>query len=170
MMRSRLAPVILIAAACAGCDVVLERERDGVRGEGRREAPIPPGTAPRGRIAYMAALAPPGPVVDMALLQRGRERYAIFCTPCHGENGHGNGPVVRRGFPAAASFHSERLRQDAPAQFVAIMTTGRGPMPSYAGQIAPNDLWAIAYYVKALQLSQHFPAELLSGKSQERAP
>ena len=97
-----------------------------------------------------------------ALLVRGRERYEIFCTPCHARTGNGRGMVVQRGFPPAASFHEQRLR-DQPVSYVFdVLTNGFGRMRSYAAQIPPADRWAIAAYVRALQLSQNAPVSGLS--------
>ena len=96
------------------------------------------------------------------LLDRGRQRYEIFCTPCHARTGNGRGMVVQRGFPAAASFHEQRLR-DQPVSYVFdVMTNGFGRMRSYAAQIPPADRWAITAYVRALQLSQNAPVADLS--------
>jgi mono/diheme cytochrome c family protein len=87
-------------------------------------------------------------------VDRGRERYEIFCVVCHGLTGHGDGMVVRRGFRRAASFHDDRLRQAPVGHFFDAITNGWGAMPSYAAQIAVQDRWAIIAYVRALQLSQ----------------
>ncbi|HZD52868.1 MAG TPA: cytochrome c, partial [Woeseiaceae bacterium] len=91
-------------------------------------------------------------------LARGRERYGIYCAPCHGGIGDGDGMIVHRGFPRPPSFHAGRLRQASARYFVRIITDGKGDMYSYAARVAPADRWAIAAYVKALQLSQHVPA------------
>lgn len=95
----------------------------------------------------------PFPVNDQTL-NRGRERYNIFCSACHGLSGHGDGIVVRRGFRRAASFHDDRLRQAPVGHFFDAITNGWGAMPSYATQIPVQDRWAIIAYVRALQLSQ----------------
>ena len=87
-------------------------------------------------------------------VQRGRERYEIFCVVCHGLTGNGDGMVVRRGFRRAASFHDDRLRQAPVGHFFDAITNGWGAMPSYASQIPVQDRWAIIAYVRALQLSQ----------------
>jgi mono/diheme cytochrome c family protein len=93
--------------------------------------------------------------VNAALLERGRERFNIYCTPCHDRTGSGNGMVVQRGYPAPRSFHEERLRDIPIGYFFDVATNGFGRMPSYAGQVPPADRWAIAAYIRALQLSQH---------------
>jgi len=90
------------------------------------------------------------------VLDRGQQRFNIYCVPCHGFLGDGNGVVVQRGFTQPPSFHSDRLRQAPIAHFFVVMTNGSGAMPSYAAQIpAAPDRWAIAAYIRALQLSQN---------------
>jgi mono/diheme cytochrome c family protein len=101
--------------------------------------------------------------VDEKVLNRGEERYNIFCTPCHGATGDGKGMVVQRGYKEPPSFHLDRLRQAAPGHFFDVMTNGFGAMPDYRAQISPRDRWAIIAYVKALQLSQHTPAGEIPG-------
>lgn len=93
--------------------------------------------------------------VTLKILQRGQERYNIYCTPCHGLVGDGDGMVVRRGFPRPPSYHSERLRNVPDGHFYNVMTWGFGRMLSYADRIEPQDRWAIVAYIRALQLSQH---------------
>lgn len=85
---------------------------------------------------------------------RGKERYEIFCSACHGLTGNGDGMIVRRGFRRAASFNDDRLRQAPVGHFFDAITNGWGAMPSYAPQIPPADRWAITAYIRALQLSQ----------------
>lgn len=92
------------------------------------------------------------------LLQRGRERYNIYCAVCHGLGGVGNGEVVQRGYPAPPSYHSERLRNAPLGHFYDVITKGYGAMYSYAARVEPNDRWAIAAYIRALQLSQRASA------------
>ena len=89
-------------------------------------------------------------------LDRGQERYQIFCSVCHGLTGYGDGMVARRGFnkPAPASYHQDRLRQAPVGHFFDVMTNGWGAMPSYASQIPVEDRWKIIAYIRALQLSQ----------------
>jgi mono/diheme cytochrome c family protein len=102
-----------------------------------------------------AANAPP---LTLALLERGQQRYRIYCTPCHSELGDGNGMVVQRGFPHPPSYHSDRLRQATTQHFYDVITHGYGAMYSFAGRVAPDDRWAIAAYIRALQLSQQASA------------
>ena len=87
-------------------------------------------------------------------VQRGRERYEIFCSVCHGLTGNGDGMIVRRGFRRAASFNDDRLRQAPVGHYFDAITNGWGAMPPYASQIPVQDRWAIIAYVRALQLSQ----------------
>jgi mono/diheme cytochrome c family protein len=89
-------------------------------------------------------------------LDRGQERYNIYCSVCHGMTGYGDGIVARRGFnkPSPASYHQERLQKAPVGHFFDVMTNGWGAMPSYASQVAVEDRWRIAAYIRALQLSQ----------------
>ena len=96
-----------------------------------------------------------------ALLLRGQERYTIYCVPCHSPVGDGDGPVVRRGFPAPPSFHIDRLRSADDRHFFDVISQGCGVMYPYADRVAPGDRWAIVAYVRALQLSRHAPLALL---------
>jgi mono/diheme cytochrome c family protein len=93
--------------------------------------------------------------ITRANLARGQQRFNIYCTPCHGRLGDGNGMVVQRGLRQAASFHQDRLRQETPGYFFDVITNGFGAMPDYATQVPVQDRWLIVAYVKALQLSQH---------------
>jgi mono/diheme cytochrome c family protein len=88
-------------------------------------------------------------------LDRGQERFNIYCSPCHGRTGYGNGMVAQRGFRAPPSYHIDRLRQAPVGHFYDVMTNGIGAMPSYADKVAPQDRWSIAAYIRALQLSQY---------------
>ena len=89
---------------------------------------------------------------------RGKQRYEIFCSVCHGLTGNGDGMIVRRGFRRAASFNDDRLRQAPVGHFFDAISNGWGAMPSYAPQIPTEDRWAIIAYIRALQLSQQGPA------------
>lgn len=99
-----------------------------------------------------------------ALLKRGQERFTIYCTPCHGQVGDGRGMVVRRGYKQPTSYHDERLRQVPIGYFFDVMTNGFAVMPSYAPQLPPEDRWAIAAYIRALQLSQHVDVSTLTAE------
>ena len=93
--------------------------------------------------------------VDEKLLERGEDRYRIFCTPCHGLQGDGNGMAAVRGMKHPPSFHIDRLRQAPNGYFYDVITNGFGAMYSYAERIPPRDRWAIIAYVRALQLSRN---------------
>ncbi len=89
------------------------------------------------------------------VLQRGQQRFNIYCAPCHSRMGDGNGMIVQRGFKHPPSYHIERLEKAPLGYFFDVMTNGFGAMPSYAAQIPEHDRWCIAAYIRALQLSQH---------------
>jgi hypothetical protein len=93
--------------------------------------------------------------VTLQVVDRGEERYNIFCTPCHDKTGNGNGMVVQRGYRQPPSMHIDRLRQIEAGHFFDVMTNGFGAMPDYRAQITPRDRWNIVAYIRALQLSQH---------------
>lgn len=95
--------------------------------------------------------------VTRDVLRYGRDRFTIYCAVCHDPLGTGWGKIVERGYTAPPSYHIERLRQAPVGYFFAVMTHGYGSMPSYAAQVPPRDRWAIAAYIQALQLSQHYP-------------
>jgi mono/diheme cytochrome c family protein len=109
-------------------------------------------------------------VVDEALMRRGRERYDIFCSPCHGLTGEGNGMVVQRGYRRPPSFHIDRLRQAPPGHLYDVIASGFGAMPDYAAQIPVRDRWAIAAYMRALQLSQNATTAALSPEARGKLP
>ena len=108
--------------------------------------------------------------VDEALLNRGEERFNIYCSPCHDKTGGGNGMVVQRGYRQPPSFHIDRLRQADAGYFFDVMTNGFGAMPDYRAQIAPRDRWAIVAYIRALQLSQHAAAADVPGGDPTKVP
>ena len=131
----------------------------------RASRPIPPGTVARGHLEADTALY--AGVVGGAMVEefpfavshetlaRGRERYDIFCSPCHDRTGGGRGMIVQRGFKQPPPLHDARLR-DVPAGYLfQVIGNGFGVMPGYAAQVPARDRWAIAAYVRALQLSQH---------------
>ncbi len=135
--------------------------------DGRSERPLVEGTVARGHLNADTAFytgkvdnklvdAVPFPVTR-AVLERGQERYNIYCSPCHDLLGTGNGMIARRGYnhPPPQSYHTDRLRQVPVGYFFDVMTNGLGAMPDYAAQIPPRDRWAIAAYVRVLQLSQN---------------
>jgi hypothetical protein len=99
--------------------------------------------------------------ITLEILERGQERYNIFCAPCHGLVGDGHGIVTEYGMRVPTSFHDPELREEAPGYYFTLITDGTRVMPSYADRIAPADRWAIVAYIRALQLSQNAdPAQL----------
>ena len=107
--------------------------------------------------------------IEAADLDRGEERFNIFCTPCHDKTGSGKGMVVQRGYRQPPSFHIERLRQAEPGYIFDVITKGFGVMPDYKAQIDPRDRWRIIAYVRALQLSQAGTAADIPGGDPEAA-
>lgn len=93
--------------------------------------------------------------VSMTVLEKGQERFNIYCTPCHDYTGSGKGMIVQRGFPAPPSYHTDRLRNAPAGHFFDVITNGHGAMFSYAARVSTRDRWAIVAYIRALQLSQH---------------
>jgi len=109
--------------------------------------------------------------VTKEVLERGRERFNINCTPCHGRVGDGNGFIPARGYRRPPSYHIERLRKVPIGYFVDVMTNGFGVMPEYGTQVAPRDRWCIAAYIRALQLSQNAAAaDIPDGQKVPSAP
>ena len=92
--------------------------------------------------------------VTMQVMARGQERYNIYCSPCHSRVGNGEGMIVQRGYKPAANFHGGRLLSDPLSHYFFVMTNGYGAMPDYSAQLTPADRWAVAAYIRALQLSQ----------------
>lgn len=133
--------------------------------DGRSERQPVPGTVARGQLRVDELFytgRENGVVVDKfpftitrADLERGRERFNVYCTPCHDYTGSGRGMIVRRGFPQPPSYHVQRLREAPAGHFFEVMTNGFGAMYSYAARIEPADRWRIAAYIRVLQLSQN---------------
>ena len=123
------------------------------------------GTVPR--TAHYPEVAAPT-VISAALLDRGHERFNIFCTPCHGFAGNGQGMIVQRGFPAAPSFVEGKLRTAEVGVFYAAITNGYGAMYSYDDRIPPVDRWAIIAYIRALQRSQNTDVAVLPPEDRAR--
>jgi mono/diheme cytochrome c family protein len=138
--------------------------------DGRSERPLLENTVAHGSIAddelVVAKDSTAFPVrVNEELLIRGQQRYGIFCTPCHGLQGDGNGMAAMRGMKHPPSYHDDRLRKSPNGYFFDAITNGFGGMLGYSAQIPPRDRWAIVAYVRALQLSRNakvsdLPAEL----------
>jgi len=101
--------------------------------------------------------------VNADVLKRGQDRFNVYCTPCHGRVGDGNGFIPSRGLKRPPSYHIERLRKAPLGYFFDVMTNGFGVMQDYSAQVAPQDRWAIVAYIRALQLSQNAPAADIPG-------
>lgn len=122
--------------------------------DGRAARPIPEGTVARDAVDPGVPDSNPLPI-ERATLEHGRQRYDVFCAPCHGRNGHGRGVIVQRGFPAPPSFHTPRLRDAEDAHFYRVIRDGYGAMYSYGSRVTRSERWAVVAYIRALQLSQH---------------
>lgn len=167
-----VAAVASLAMMAAGCrqDMFDQPKHEALEGsdffdDGSAQRQPPEGTVSRtdrrGDTVFYSGVDPAGGFVATSpmpirreLLERGRERFGIFCSPCHGMVGDGSGMIVQRGFKRPQSFHSDRLRGERIGYFVDVITNGFGVMPSYAAQVPPEDRWAIAAYIGVLQLSQ----------------
>ena len=160
-MTNRIPLFLAAALVLGGCDQSMTKQnrystysaaalfRDGTEAQ-----PLPAGVVAQGDLDRANQSAKP-PRADPQLLARGRERYDIYCSPCHGLSGKGDGMIVHRGFPAPPSYHIARLRA-APAQhFFDVISNGYGIMYSYAARVEPRDRWAIVAYIRALQESQN---------------
>lgn len=168
----RVLAAALVPLVLAGCDEANMATQDRAQNWDRNAffeknstmlAPVA-GTVPRNDPAKPA---PQPATIDAALLQHGREQYAIFCTPCHGLSGDGHGMITARGFPAPGSLASERLRNAKASEHYAVISNGKGAMYGLSQQIPSADRWAIVAYVRALQLSQN--AETASLEPADRA-
>jgi len=173
--RAREAALVLglaAAAGAAGCRQDVHDQpkykpfrRTDFFGDERSARPLLEDTVARGQLRADAAYytgkqgtmpvdALPVPVTP-ALLRRGQQRYGIYCTPCHGATGRGDGMVVQRGYRRPPSFHIDRLRNEKTGYFFDVITSGFGAMPDYAAQVPVADRWAIVAYLRALQLSEN---------------
>ena len=172
--RGALAVVLLSAALITGCRQDMHDtpryealEESDFFADKRAMRPIPEGTVARGNLreddvyytgkvdGEVVHTLPAQITVDKALLDRGQQRYNIYCAPCHSTLGDGNGTIVQRGYKRPASYHDPRLRNMGIGYFYDVITNGFGAMQGYAEQIPPRDRWLIAAYVRALQLSQN---------------
>lgn len=171
--QTLVAVLLLTTALVAGCRQDMHDtpryepfESSDFFADKRAMRPYVEGTVARGMLSdsdlfYTASVdgelttsLPPEVVVDKALLERGQQRFNIYCAPCHSQLGDGNGMVVQRGYKRPVSFHDQRLRDERVGYFYDVITNGFGQMPNYAAQIAPADRWAVVAYLRALQLSQ----------------
>ncbi len=170
---SSVALLLFVALLAAGCDDTLRQDMANQPrvnplapstffDDGRSERPIIENTVARGSLENDSLYEPkdtnafPLPLTK-ELLERGKERYEIFCTPCHGILGDGQGMVAMRGMKHPPSYHQDRLRAEPNGYYFDVVTNGFGAMYGYASQIPPRDRWAIIAYVRALQLSRHAP-------------
>jgi mono/diheme cytochrome c family protein len=159
--RSVKIGAVLAALLVAGCDLSMTQQPKYTPetpsqfwANGTSARPIPANTVAQGDLAREAAAKNPPPVT-LALLMRGQQRFEMFCSPCHGLSGYGDGMVVQRGFPHPPSFFSQRLLAADVRHFFNVQTKGFGVMYSYADRVSEADRWAIAAYIRALQVSQH---------------
>lgn len=159
----------------ADAPVILPLEKSSFFADGSGSRPLPFGVVahgsplPRGPVA--TGRPAPGssewltrfPMkVDMAFMERGRERFQIFCAICHDPLGTGHGIIVERGYARPPSYHQQRLREAPVGYLFDVISVGRGAMPSYATQIPPEDRWAIVAYLRSLQRSQYAPTSSLA--------
>lgn len=144
-------PVILIAVALLGCNDMSVQRKGSLWSAEANQVHEP------GDIVAWGRQETPPPPLTLALIQRGQQRFRIYCTPCHSELGDGNGMIVQRGFPHPPSYHEPPLVNAPTQHFFDVITHGYGVMYAFGDRIAPEDRWAIAAYVRALQLSQHVP-------------
>jgi mono/diheme cytochrome c family protein len=184
----KAALVLALCALLGGCrqDMHNQPKYRGLRPstffeDGSSARPLVEGTVARGtlhddeafftgKVDKVAVKEFPFPV-DEAVLNRGQERYNIYCSPCHDRTGNGNGMVIQRGFKRQPpSYHIDRLRQADVGYFFDVITNGFGAMPDYKAQIAPRDRWAIIAYIRALQLSQHAAASDVPGGDPTKVP
>lgn len=178
---ARLVVATCLLVAAAGCRQDMHNQpkyrplrASGFFDDASSARPLPEGTIARGTLQTDAPFFTgkngalfvnelPFPVTP-AVIDRGQERYNIYCTPCHDGTGSGNGMVVRRGYPQPPSFHIERLRNIESGYYFDVMTNGFGRMPDYRAQITARDRWNIVAYIRALQLAQHAaPADVPGG-------
>jgi len=169
----RLAVVVTVLAAGAACRQDMHDQPKYIPlrpseffTDGRSERPLVPGTVARGHLdddaAFYTGKGPDGkPLntfpfpVTKEVIERGHDRFNVYCTPCHGRLGNGEGMIVQRGFRKPPSYHIDRLRQVPNGYIFGVISEGFGAMQDYAAQIPPRDRWAIVAYVRALQLSQN---------------
>ncbi len=162
-MIRRLTIVAALAAAgitLAACDLSMTQQRKlttyaptSLWPDGTSARPLPAHAVAQGDVARAFEAITPPPVTA-ALLARGQERFGIFCAPCHGLAGDGDGVIVAHGFPAPPSYHIDRLLAAPTQHFYDVMTKGYGVMFSYADRVDPHDRGAISAYIRALQLSR----------------
>lgn len=155
---------ILSLCALTACSDMSEQRKQ------RSYSPlVGPAQTPPGVVTFLY-VEPTPPRLTLALVERGQQRFRIFCTPCHSELGNGQGMIVQRGFPEPPSYTSARLLKAPTRYFVDVIAQGHGAMYSYAARVPPADRWAIAAYIRALQKSQNASAEDLAAAQADAAP
>lgn len=154
-MRAAWLPLLALLSVLIACDdMANQRKRLPYEAYRSEEGGTAHRLPPVGTVARDDVPAPKPPPVTEALLARGQERFDIYCAPCHGRVGDGDGIVVQRGFPRPPSYHIDRLRQAPVQHFYDVITGGYGAMYPYAERVAPADRWAVVAYIRALQASQ----------------
>jgi mono/diheme cytochrome c family protein len=171
-MKHKLPIVVALAMSLAACDQNMDIQPKYsqysraplFRGSVLRRPPA--GTVARDDLSRDAEIRN-RPPLTAALFTRGQERFDIYCQPCHGRTGDGNGIIVQRGMPRPTSYHDDRLRAAGDQHFFDVITNGYGAMYSYASRVPPRDRWAIVAYIRALQLGRH--ASIDDVPAEERA-
>ena len=148
-MRAALSAVALLTVLVGACDDMSSQPKQRFYSPGVGPAPTPANVVPYREEVTQA------PALTMALLERGQERFRIYCTPCHSELGDGQGMIVQRGFPPPPSYHGGSLRNAPTQHFYDVITQGYGAMYPFADRVPSTDRWAIAAYIRALQRSQN---------------
>lgn len=163
-------PILLMLGLVAGCDKMANQKKQLPYEISPEQTSNPDIEPPAGIVARDEEPPPKPPVVTLALLQRGQDRFNIYCSPCHGRVGDGHGMIVERGFPAPPSYFLDRLLAAPSQHFYDVITNGYGAMFSYADRVAPEDRWAIVAYIRALQASQHAAIAQLSPDEKAALP
>lgn len=187
MSTFRIVGLLVALTALAGCRIdmhvqpkVLPLSHSDFFEDGRGSRSLVPGTVARGQLRddpylYTGMInGKPGDMMPFPatreVLERGRERFNIYCAPCHSRLGDGNGMIVQRGFRRPPSYHTPALRQAPLGHFYDVITNGFGAMPDYSSQVPVNDRWAIAAYIRVLQLSQNATASDAQGLDMNAKP
>jgi mono/diheme cytochrome c family protein len=186
-----LASALLLSAAGCHTDMYEQPkyrplEETSFFSDGDSSRPLPADTVARGQASGDELLTTgkiDGKIVDAfpfpvtrAVLERGRNRFDVFCSPCHGRTGDGRGMIVRRGFKQPPSYHTDRMRKLPAGHVFDVITNGFGAMYDYKARIVPEDRWAIVAYVRALQLSEDAttadvpPQERVKLENEKEAP
>lgn len=178
VLRACVVALALVAGGCIQQDMARQPKNKPLSPsaffeDGRSERTPVENTVARGSIAEDELFVPKDsnafPLsLTPELMKRGQERYRIFCSPCHGLQGDGNGMIVMRGMKRPPSYHQDRLRQVPNGYLYDVVTNGFGAMLGYSAQIPPRDRWAIIAYLRALQLSRNAPLSELPPDLREK--